>query len=198
MIVGDAPVDLGPLDIAPVEMMFCQYLPVRMPGSDFRFPANVMPFRKLLPFIAWSEESYVYLTVKNLFVNTHSAGRPGWHLDGFGTDDRNYIWYDGMPTEFCIQSFSVSTDHEFSIKEMTRQAEKKNIRTYPDKHLLALSPRVVHRVSTWPDEGYRCFAKISVSRHRYNLIGNARNYLFDYDWPLSPRGPVRNHPTVVE
>lgn len=196
MKVGNAPVDLGAIELDPVEMMFCQYLPVRMPSSDFRFPANVQTLRRLLPFVAWGEQSYVYLTVKNLYVSALARGRPGWHLDGFGTDDTNYIWYDSAPTEFCVQSFDISDDCDASARELTAQANGKNIRTYAPKHLLRLTPQVVHRVSTDRSEGYRCFVKISVSNDRYDLRGNAHNYLFDYDWSMSARDATRNHPAA--
>lgn len=196
MKVGDAPVDLGPLDIACGEFMFVQYMPVVMPGQGVRIPESLKPFTDMVYRAHWFDWHYVYLTVKNLYVTRDSRGRPGWHLDGFQTNDVNYVWYTSNPTEFCVQDFDIADDCDLSVRHMTSQAMEANVRTYPCRHLLRLDPKVVHRVSRSPIEGYRCFAKVSVSRDRYDLAGNAHNYLFDYDWKLSPRDQSRNHPAA--
>lgn len=200
-----APTVLGQYQIDCRELMFVQYMPIIMPGYAERLPRNLACFQPLLEAIIsedrkpWFDDGeYAYLTAKRLFVGPNCLGnRPGWHTDGFGTDDINYIWSDSMPTEFCVQNFDLSDDHEDSLLQMEVQAFNWNIQTLPVGSLLKLDRRMVHRAPHPVIEGYRTFVKISVSRERYNLIGNAHNYLFDYDWPMVERQVARNHPIGV-
>lgn len=193
-----APTIIGQVEIDCRELMFVQYMPIAMPGMSFRLPRNLfcfMPLLEAIPVGQIDAFTYVYLTAKRLFVGPNCAGnRPGWHTDGFGTDDINFIWSDSMPTEFCVQEFSLSDDHDVSLVQMARQAKPENIITFPVGSLLQLDSSMVHRVPQTMASGYRTFVKISVSRERYNLIGNAHNYLFDYDWPMVERKAARNHP----
>jgi hypothetical protein len=197
---GVAPRDLGWVDFPVDEMMFYLYLPIKMRDhatliDSSRIPKRLWPILKVLQMIPPEEykDRYVYLTCKHTHVNPHyMANRPGWHCDGFGTDDINYIWHSCAPTEFCIQPFRLSQSDKQSLADMETQARDANIRTYPDKHLLRLTERVVHRVTTQPYEGLRTFFKISISRHRFNLVGNSRNHLIDYDWKLYSRDELRN------
>lgn len=46
-----------------------------------------------------------------------------------------------------------------------------------------------------PPGGMRSFFKISVSTHRYDLLGNSHNYLLDYSWPMLDRQTLRNQPS---
>ncbi len=189
---------LGQFYIDCKEFMFVQYMPVKMADDwDLKIPNNLACFIPLIKAIGGTVDNsdYVYLTAKKMFVSAQCAGnRPGWHIDGFGTDDTNFIWSDSMPTEFCIQDFELPDDHDISLQQMEQQARAENIKTYPNKSLLGLNSSMVHRVSILPFEGFRTFVKISISKERYNLIGNAHNYLFDYDWPMTERSTTRNHP----
>jgi hypothetical protein len=205
MRYGYEPVCLGEFDLPPAEMMFVQYLPIVMPprpgwvDTKFRIPANLKFVDRLvyevLPEIWERQPAYVYLTARHLHGTAEQINRPGWHSDGFGTDDINFIWSDSRPTEFCIQPFTLSDDHAESMRQMEEQARPENIRTYGERKLLRLDAGVVHRVAPGGPAGFRTFVKISLSKHRYDLAGNAHNYLFDYDWPMFPRDGQRNHPT---
>ncbi len=207
-MLSRAPISLGKFEVDCCEMMFVQYLPIVMPdgsgrGSKISIPRNVACF---LPIIASAcndgggtdPSSYVYLTAKHLFIpKDGAANRPGWHLDGFGTDDINFIWSNSLPTEFCVQEFDLSDDHDLSLQQMETQADKSNIITYPVGSLLRLDNTVVHRVAKCTEDHYRTFVKISISRHQYNLKGNAHNYGFEYDWPMVERQAGRNHPIAM-
>ncbi|HEX8610171.1 MAG TPA: hypothetical protein VF800_02700 [Telluria sp.] len=192
------PLFLGRFVIDCPELMFVQYMPIAMPGTELRIPKNLWCFAGLIEQAECraSDEQYIYLTAKRLFVGPHCLGnRPGWHTDGFGTDDINYIWSDTLPTEFCVgQRFDLSDDHDISLAQMAQQASPENFRTYAPGSLLQLDSTIVHRAAQPVSEGYRTFVKVSVSRHQYNLIGNAHNYLFDYEWPMVERQASRNHP----
>ena len=75
------------------------------------------------------------------------------------------------------------------------QVDPARIRTYPDKTLMRLDPSVIHAAPEIPAPGgERSFFKVSFSNSRYNLRGNSRNYLLDYDWPMYDRAAVRNDP----
>ncbi len=203
-LCGKPPIVIGHFELEQPEMMFVQYMPVIMPHRRcastpiFRSPANLKFVNPLIGAVLrheeWDFENYLYITAKSLYVTAETMNRPGWHIDGFGTDDVNYIWSDSSPTEFCVQSFDLSEDCDTSMRQMDEQARPENIRTYGEKMLLKLDSDVVHRVPPGAPPSFRTFVKLSISKHRYNLQGNAHNYLFDYDWPMFPREASRNHP----
>lgn len=198
MEYGAAPKVLGEFDIEPSEFCYVQYLPIVLPGSVYwQLPANLEWVRPLLSYVEAGVEDYVYVTAKHIFVSGSDCGnRPGWHSDGFGTDDLNYIWCDRSPTEFAIQPFKLSADCEASMQEMEDQFIHGTEVVYPAKTLLLLDQGVIHRTPTRCEPGYRTFVKISISKHRYNLKGNAHNHLLNYDWPMVERSVERNHPTT--
>lgn len=193
--VGNAPLICKEVVLKASEMMFVIYLPVVMPGSDLRLPKNLEWCAELFKYIDYGIHDYVYISAKSMFVGPECRGRAGWHLDGFGTDDINYVWSDCHPTEFCIQDIQVTNDCVLSMQELEQQVCVDNIITYPNNTLLRMDNTVVHRVSISQEFGIRTFVKISVSSSKYDLAGNAHNYLFDYGWDLSERNLERNHPT---
>lgn len=189
------------------EMLFYLYLPVKLrdQSNEIDSVLSYVPHRlqRFNPIIRQClqherrrggslEDRYVYLTVKTLFVTPeYIGGRPGWHTDGFGTDDVNYIWASDTPTEFCIQEFDVSEDEHVSIADMTEQADPANIHTFGD-HLLRITPADVHRCPIVASPRLRTFFRLSISKERYNMAGNSHNYLLDYEWDLVTRGEQRN------
>jgi len=198
---GKSPMFLERVKLELDEYMYVQYMPIKMPGSDFMIPPNMGFLYSILGEMLCDDiqthkfGNYIYATVKHMFVGKGcAANRMGWHSDGFGTDDINYIWYDKTPTEFCVQKFELSDDHETSLIQMQLQAKEENIFTCDVERLIRLDQSVIHRVAETKEDGFRKFVKISVSKHQYNLKGNAHNYLFDYDWKMVERSVVRNHP----
>jgi hypothetical protein len=197
MKVGEAPIIRAKIrTYVNSELMFVQYLPIKFPYSSIQLPNHVKPFWDIVDSAdrGFPRDHYVYLTAKHLYVVPGDVGnRPGWHTDGFGSEDINFIWYDTMPTEFCVQDFNISDEHEQSMIDMEAQAKPENIVTYEPGSVLELNNKVVHRTAICTEGHYRTFVKISVSKNLYNLRGNAHNYLFDYNWPMVERAPIRNH-----
>jgi hypothetical protein len=66
--------------------------------------------------------------------------------------------------------------------------------TYPDKHLLRLDQSVIHRSPIKFAPGMRTFIKVSISKDRYDLIGNSINHKLDFGPLVAERQPERNHP----
>lgn len=204
MLYGSPPERMGFYDLKPKEMLFWLYCPISLPGSEQMIvPGNLRHFRPLLDAvtddIGWSKafDSYLYITAKTLWVTTKNlAQRPGWHSDGFGTDDLNYIWCDKWPTEFICPNelFELSEDCEESYVQMNHHAQTETVYTYGENELLKLTPAVIHRAPTCPLEGFRSFVKISVSEHLYNLEGNSINHELNHHFELKPRARERNHP----
>lgn len=205
---GLPPDDLGTIDLDPVEMMFWLYCPIKMVGrATMVIPDNLRQFMPLLLRVRsdvgarrWME-SYVYLTAKTLWVTPENPGnRPGWHSDGFMTDDLNYVWSDRDGTLFWVpvDTFDFTQDHDASLPEMDAAASLGPLKTYPDKSLLRLDETVIHRVNDFKSPGMRSFVKVSVSRHKYNLTGNSINHLLPNDWYFEPRHEVRNHPAGAQ
>lgn len=221
MKYGFPPADLGLIDLNPVEMMFWMYCPIKDKNSHtVELPDNLQQYQPIINHVYrdvkmdefWNNEfvnrwykSYVYITAKTLWVSGDYIGnRPGWHSDGFGTNDINYIWCDRAPTEFLITKdpFTLSTDCDISMREMEyisrREQEKGNDPVvYEDKHLLKLTPAVIHRSPVNFAAGMRSFVKISISSNFYNLEGNSINHQFDFNlkFEMQPRQEQRNHPT---
>lgn len=205
VIYGAPPVDLGLVDLSPVEMMFWLYCPIKLAGHV----APVLPYNleQFYPLVSAAMsncadrafESYIYLTAKTLWAAPENPGnRPGWHSDGFLTDDLNYIWCDANPTIFLDDGWrhSFTADHSASLAEMDELCERRSAhyRTYPVKHLLRLDQTVLHKVDTSIKPGVRTFVKVSVSRHRYALRGNSINHSLAPDWSFQERQAERNCP----
>lgn len=203
---GNLPKDLGLIDISPTEMMFWMYLPISIPGSStYRLPTNLHVFGEIVSAAKEADpdafhERYVYLTAKTLWVGGEYIGnRPGWHIDGYGTDDLNFIWADRAPTDFMFARRTLSDDCDESLAEMAAMGPVAEtlgaITQYPDKHLLRLDNTVIHRSPVGFAPGMRSFVKVSLSHDRYNLKGNAVNPLLpETKWALVDRQETRNHP----
>lgn len=202
-LYGDLPIDLGRVDLDCFEMMFWLYLPVKLPYSKVIVPDTLKKYEILLDMVRddlgdW-EDKYVYMTAKTLWVNPDNTGnRAGWHSDGFLTDDLNYLWYDKNPTKFFCNGdkrYVFTKDHVVSLVEMDRLCESSGHSiTYPEKHLLKLDERVLHKVDTDIDAGVRTFIKISVSNHPYRMVGNSINHSLTGNWTKFERGSERNCP----
>lgn len=212
-IYGCAPCTLGVIDISPKEMMFWLYCPIKMRNTRYKgiddilvtTPPNLHQFAPIIErgldalIEDWLTERYVYITAKTLLVTPDNPGnRPGFHSDGFMTDDLNLIWSDCNPTLFWQPERRVSftQDCSVSLKEMEALAGPDTAHhvTYPDKSLLILDQRVIHRVADVAKPSMRTFVKISISKDRYNLVGNSINHLLSPDWDYFERKEERNHP----
>lgn len=205
-VYGNLPEDLGlvEIDTSEEEMCFVQYLPVILPLQENLSPVvpdNLKWCESLIGKAAIKEYliegnawRYVYITVKRLYG---SGNREGWHCDGFGTEDINYIWYDNHPTEFYPFDMTLPHCHEESMNKMEKEIDDRcTMITYPCKHLLRMDQSSIHRVNKESFTGLRTFVKISFSNEKYNLKGNAHNYLLDYKWEMVERDSLRNHPSI--
>lgn len=195
---GESPQVIGTFDLCWSEYMHYLYLPVQMPGiDDIRMPRRLDFLRTVIEQIVLNEQhdGYVYVTARRGYATPgNPLNRPGWHADGFGTTDINYIWHDGGATLFAEHPFGfIASDHIRSMGQFNARARVTN--TYPDRTLLRLDPFVVHRAPDIdPPGGERAFVKISLSNDRYNLRGNSHNYSFDYAWRMWSRDEIRNDP----
>ena len=140
--------------LEPSEVMYYLYYLINLRGHKFRYklPYNLQFLKPLLEYIKTTEtnliDKYVYITCKNLFVEPGSFGnRPGWHCDGFGTDDINYIWMDNSPTEILLGDYIVPNNDRKSLFSMNEHAvsNKNNIIQLKSNHLYKLTPEIIHR-----------------------------------------------------
>jgi hypothetical protein len=185
------------------------YMPIKMAGDNrIHVPDDFSAFSEIISMAvnaefrrkACLENLYIYVSIE---TSPLKAGiyqkRPGWHADGFLTDDVNYIWYDQLPTEFCIQKFDITQDHSISMEQFADQAREENIVTYPAFHLIRMTQHNVHRAALPTENRHsRTFIKISFSEHKYNLKGNTINPFFNYNWKMYDREEVRNCPIKKE
>jgi hypothetical protein len=88
----------------------------------------------------------------------------------------------------------LSQDDQLSLREMEAQEREEDRYTSPVNTVLRLDQFVIHAVNPEVEDGMRTFAKISISRDKYDLEGNSKNYELNYEWPMRPRSPDRNVP----
>lgn len=206
MRYGDLPKELGIFEVEAKEMMFYQYLPIKMINqTQLIYEPRLKCFDALVGAICCDYigefgldnyvNSYVYLTAKYLYQMPNcSFNRTGWHSDGFLTDDINYIWCDKYPTIFNKYYFELPLDDLLSMEAMEEQAMPFNNVTYKENQLLRLNQFNIHKVAPIKNGGMRTFLKISISKDKYDLIGNSHNYLLNYNWEMKPRKDTRNIP----
>ncbi len=183
------------------QVAYYLYLPVSLPGSDnILLPLYLKEYEPLILVVRDNEpirfkNEYVYITIKRMIVGPSvTPNRPGWHADGFGSDDLNYVWYDCVPTIFNSTVMEVSDDHIKSLKEMDEKINLALNVTYPEYSLLKLDSTMIHAVNDATKEVMRTFVKVSISKQRYNLKGNSVNPLIEGGWKMYDRKLVRNDP----
>lgn len=210
MKYGELPKSLGTHIVDCNEMMFYQYLPIKMSGETKPiYEQRLRCFDDLIGVILCDfvgvfgldryVNSYVYLTAKRLYqAQNCSFNRTGWHSDGFMTDDINYIWSDCFPTIFNKSNFDLTMNDLDSMKDMENQAMTSNNVVYSDNELLRLDQFNIHRVSEIAEPKMRTFVKVSISKDKYDLIGNSHNYLIDYKWEMRERSNQRNIPQKIK
>lgn len=204
MTYGSIPKHLGVYKLNIQEIMTYQYMPIKLPDVfEPKFESRLNPFKMLIgvaccDYIAHRGltnfvKSYVYLTAKHRFVTKSCPmNRPGYHSDGFMTDDINYIWSDYFPTVFNSSEFRLSTDDVVSMNQMEKQAQPENDFTYANYSLVRLNQFNIHKTAEVTESRMRTFFKLSFSKDKYNLVGNTHNYELDYDWEMKERTAHRN------
>lgn len=206
MNYGSPPTQIGHMEVLCEELMFFHDYPIKLPlqptvtmeprlkpfeGVVGRACCDYIGLRGLDAYVL----THVYLSAKRLYQSPDAPfNRPGWHTDGFGTADINYVWYDSTPTVFNVSIMDLPADDVESMIEMERQAKPAYDRTYQAGTLLRLDQFVVHRVGDIIEPAIRTFAKVTFSADRYDLEGNSKNYLLDYSWPRRKRAISRNVP----
>lgn len=203
---GNLPVLIGNFDINCKEMMFYQDMLIKPKNqhTSYRIENRLECFNALISWAACDfaktfkdryYHNYIYLSAKHLFQpENQSFNRPGWHSDGFGSDDINYIWSNKFPTVFNTSKFNLSNDDKKSMQEMEEQALPENDIVYPEGSLLRLDQYNIHRVATNTPASMRTFVKVTFSKNKFNLLGNTHNYELDYNWEMKPRSLDRNIP----
>lgn len=209
MKYGELPKALGIFEVECKEMMFYQYLPIKLQGQmQTLYEPRLKCFGEIIEAIYYDFiveygleavlNSYVYLTAKHLYQMPNcSFNRMGWHSDGFMTNDINYVWCDKYPTIFNETNFDLPLDDLLSMDEMERQALPVNDVKYKENQLLRLNQFNIHKVAPVTKAGMRTFLKISFSKDRYDLLGNSHNHLLDYKWQMKTRKPERNIPQTI-
>jgi hypothetical protein len=208
MTLGGRPeVIKSSIDVPEIYGAYILYMPILMPSRfDLRLPPGLEPLKGIIQECVTHEEQkkknhfkYAYLSYECSFVEAgKTQKRPGWHADGFLTNDVNYIWYSAQPTIFNRKPFRVTPDHEKSIEEFEQQADERFNFTATCRSLLRIDQTVVHKAAPAEFPGVRTFVKVSFSDAEYNLKGNTHNPLFNYSWKMFDRSAVRNHPTLKE
>lgn len=199
------PKNLGILECNVEEFFTYTYLPIKLVGQhNLTLEKRLHIFNPIIgraccDFIGdfgldRYVNSYVYLTAKHQYQRKDAGfNRPGWHSDGFMTDDISYIWSNNQPTIFNSSEFNLTMDDRKSMEEMEEQATQENNYQFPNNSLLRMDQFTIHRVGDIL-EGNRAFIKVCISTDQYRLLGNSRNHELKYQWEYHPRKQERNIP----
>lgn len=199
------PEDLGVFSVEVEEYFSYTYLPIKLINSSELIIENRLKvFEKLIGRVCCDYigeygldgyvNSYVYITAKHQYQKEYKGfNRAGWHSDGFMTDDISYIWSNTQPTVFNNSEFDITQDDILSMTEMVEQADPKNNFIYPNNSLLRMDQFSIHKVGNII-KGNRAFLKVVISKDKFDLQGNSKNYDLDYDWQMRLRKATRNIP----
>lgn len=205
VLYAGLPKNLGQHSIDVEEYFSYTYLPIKLRGeTDILFEDRLKPFSGVIGRAACDfvgdfgldrfVDSYVYLTAKHARQRFGNGfNRPGWHSDGFMSEDISYVWSNRQPTVFNPGPFELNQDDTMSMIEMAQQADLSKDFTLPDCSLVRMDEKVIHRVGEYLS-GDRAFCKLVFSKDIFNLKGNSINYLLDYKWNYVPRRGIRNIP----
>lgn len=178
MNYGDLPIKIGEYKVDCREMMFYQYLPIKLSGEDsIKYKERLSCFGEIIDNCCYDflsnfgvyefKKSYIYLTAKYMYQESGcSYNGGGYHSDGFMTDDINYIWSDKNPTTFNTSRFNLTLDDSVSLIEMDKQAEVHNDIQFENNTLLRLNQFNIHKVSFSEESGMRTFVKVSFSKDK--------------------------------
>lgn len=210
MKYGELPMQLKFYNVDCKEMMFYQYLPIKLQGHIRPiYEDRLKCFDEIIGAVCCDFigefglnkyiDQNVYLTAKYMYQMPNcSFNRTGYHSDGFMTDDINYIWSDKNPTIFNTTDFELSQDDKKSLIEMEWQEDKRKQIQFDNNVLLRLNQFNIHKVNKSGYHGMRTFLKISFSKDKYDLVGNSHNYLLDYNWKMKERQNERNIPQSIQ
>lgn len=215
IIYSGHPLAIDTLKLDAEEFQHVVYMPIKDKGKDRLWLPDSLAWTAPAVYAALQHLSqggrcpdlydswYVYLSVKRSWVDAGTAGnREGWHIDGYGSDgDKNFIWCDAVPAEYMKGTFNLPADHAGCLERLEYLGDKMGTHFISGGSLV---PNVlydlgqtVHRCGIAEVSGMRTFLKVSVSRDKYDLKGNARNpQLPSTHWPLKDRQGTRNHPTA--
>lgn len=203
---GQLPTPITEIQVDCKEMMFYQYLPIKLSGQIGElYEPRLETFKPIIDIITkdycdnFGYDTYIntniYLTAKHMFqLKGTSFNRLGYHSDGFLTDDINYVWSNNHPTIFNHGKFNLTLDDKISMMEMEEQAKVENEMYFLNNTILRLDQYNIHRVMPISYDCMRTFVKVSFSKDKYDLEGNAHNYFLDYDWEMKKRKIERNIP----
>lgn len=184
---------------------FCNvtYMCIKEPKGLLSVPDN---FKKVLQPVLVElfkhndfDDQYLYFSLKKGHVAPYTMQmRSGFHVDGFLSEDRNWVLSDSLPTTVALGQFSVEPDHEVSLHEFNDQARLKKHEKLKPHTLYELDKECVHSTSInlSGETVVRTFLKVVASKEKFNGIGNAWNYKLPHIVPTAHRGSTRNH-TVV-
>lgn len=208
ILKSSLPLNIGEWHFDRFEYMQYLYLPIKLPGETFLLEPRISFLSDMVNAaikaeiilrgsVTWVEDSYLYLTLKQTFVPAEiHHNRPGWHADGFGTEDSQYIWFDKWPTEFLIGEIPVRNDDFDSMVDMCIYEDRhpSSVASPDCFYLYRIDQNHVHRTIPAPEDGVRMFIKLTFSKNIYAQKGNSINYGLDYKWDMSQRSLERNQP----
>lgn len=181
-------------------------MPVKFPGSDYRFPQDLEALCAVLRPLLDIEESinpnvkeyYGYATLDTRNVRCGTTQRmPRAHVDGFQGAritpkvpiEHHYVFYDSIPTEFHWQPFALDNfDHSRDVwDELSGQVMQEKTILFPPNAVAFIDAYTVHSAVPAAEDQTRVFVRLSYSVRQLDRLGNTHNPMFDYDWKMVER-----------
>lgn len=187
--------------------MRCLDMPIKMPGSEYRLPAEFAAWSEAVAMAASFEHTHnkavddfhAYLTVDQIWVEPGTSQRKsGLHVDGYQgarispkvACDRSYIAVSNTPPVIHNQAFPIEhlDDSKLNVfHEFDRLAHESSAIIPEAFRMVFMDCYTVHGTRPMPLGGERTFFRLSYSVRQYDRLGNSHNHLFDYNWNMVER-----------
>lgn len=187
----------------------CLDMPIKMPGSEYRLPAELKSWAPEVAMAAGYEHShnrsvddfYAYLTIDQKPVEAGSTQRKaGLHVDGYQgarispkvACDRSYIVTSNTPPALYNQPFKVEDidDSDHNIFHAFDGLAHPSSMIIPEPlQMIFMDCYTVHGVRQGAP-GPRTFFRLTYSVRQFDRLGNSHNNCFDYEWEMVKRDVV--------
>ena len=184
----------------------CLDMPIRLAGeSEYAVPEEWTALIPLIQRVAAVEQAnnssalqdyHTYMTVDCSHVEPGiTQRRSGLHVDGFQgaritektKTTRNYVATSNGGTRFFPQLFFSALDESVYdlFKGFDKQAQDPIVA--PEHTVVFMDAYSVHESGAARFAGLRCFLRITYDVKIFDRLGNTKNPMLAYDWPMVAR-----------
>lgn len=185
----------------------CLDMPLRLKGqTEYSLPEEWAGLASIIQSLvsveaavnpAWARDYHTYLTVDCSMVEPGAQQRNGGlHVDGFQGAriqpktkiTRNYVATSNGGTRFYPQAFNTHWDEEVYdlFKGFDQQVQGEPLVAAEDT-VWFMDAYTVHESGFALRPGLRTFLRLTFDCKEFDRLGNTRNAMLSYDWPMVKR-----------